>query len=75
VCPRTEQNLLKRMTQTLIDTYQICNPEFQYMPHQMNPRRDLTHPSEPVYNNGYDNIDFDYILRVSDSVNTPEGKE
>ena len=41
----------------------------------MNPKRDLTNPSEPMYNNGYDNADFDYILKVSDCINTPEGKE
>ena len=45
------------------------------MPADMNPRRELTYPSEPVHNNGYDNLDFDYILRVSDTINTPEGKE
>ena len=41
----------------------------------MNPKRDLTVPSEPYGNDGYDNIDCDYILRVSDSILTPEGKE
>ena len=45
------------------------------MPTDMNPRRELTYPSEPTHNNGYDNIDFDYILRVSDTINTPESKE
>jgi hypothetical protein len=41
----------------------------------MNPRRELTHPSDGVSNNGYDNVDNDYILRVSDSIVTPESKE
>lgn len=41
----------------------------------MYPKRDLTYPSEGVLNNGYDNIDSDYILRVSDLIVTPEGKE
>lgn len=41
----------------------------------MNPKRDLTIPSEGAYNNGYDNIENDYILRVSDAIYTPEGKE
>ena len=45
------------------------------MPYHMNPRRELTHPSEGVLNNGYDNQDCDYILRVSDVIITPEGKE
>jgi hypothetical protein len=35
----------------------------------------LTIPSEGVYNNGYDNIESDYILRVGDFIATPEGKE
>ncbi len=41
----------------------------------MNPRRDLTLPSEGVLNNGYDNIESDYILRVGDTIITPEGRE
>jgi dual specificity protein kinase YAK1 len=41
----------------------------------MYPKRDLTYPSEGVLNNGFDNIDSDYILRVSDLIVTPEGKE
>jgi dual specificity protein kinase YAK1 len=41
----------------------------------MNPKRDLTQPSESVFNNGYDNVENDYILRVSDLIITPEGKE
>jgi len=41
----------------------------------MNPRRGLTYPAEGVFNNGYDNIDCDYILRVSDMIMTPENKE
>ncbi len=41
----------------------------------MNPKRDLTFPAEGVLNQGYDNADSDYILRVSDVINTPEGKE
>jgi hypothetical protein len=41
----------------------------------MNPKRDLTLPSEGVLNNGYDNIENDYILRVGDMIVTPEGRE
>jgi hypothetical protein len=41
----------------------------------MNPKRNLTYPGDPMYNNGYDNCDFDYILRVNEFVMTPEGKE
>jgi len=66
---------LKRATLWLLDTYKCCNPSFEYMPAAMNPKRDLTFPAEPVHNNGYDNVDFDYILRVSDFIISPEGKE
>ena len=59
----------------MVDTYQSCNPRFVYKPFDMNPRRELTHPSDGVFNNGYDNIESDYILRVSDTIITPEGKE
>lgn len=41
----------------------------------MNPKRDLTHPSEGVLNHGWDNSENDYILRVADTIVTPEGKE
>jgi dual specificity protein kinase YAK1 len=41
----------------------------------MNPKRDLTQPAEGVLNNGYDNADSDYILRVADVIVSPEGKE
>lgn len=41
----------------------------------MNPKRDLTQPSEGVYNNGYDNIECDYILKIPDFIVNPEGKE
>lgn len=63
-----------RVTKKLLDTIQICNPKFNYLL-LMNPKRELTQPSEGVLNNGYDNIDSDYILRVGDSIVTPEGKE
>ena len=53
---------------------QKCNARYGYLP-LLNPKRDLTIPCEGVYNNGYDNIECDYILRVGDHVVTPEGKE
>jgi len=43
--------------------------------HKLKPGRPLTHPSDPVYNNGYDNEHNDYILRVNDIIVSPEGKE
>jgi hypothetical protein len=41
----------------------------------MNPRRDLTVPSDGVANGGHDNIEGDYILKVSDMIITPEDRE
>jgi hypothetical protein len=41
----------------------------------MNPKRDLTHPAEGLLNNGWDNSENDYILRVADMIVTPEGRE
>ena len=41
----------------------------------MYPKRELTFPSEGVLNHGFDNAESDYILRVSDLIVTPEGRE
>lgn len=71
---RGPKNKLLRMTLKLVDIIQICNPKFHYKP-MPKPKRNLTVPAEGVYNNGYDNIDNDYILRERDFIITPEGKE
>jgi hypothetical protein len=73
-CVRSDANYLKRFTLFILDTYKCCNTRYEYAPCHMNPRRELTFPSEGVFNNGYDNIDNDYILRVSDFINTPEDR-
>ena len=62
------------MTYRILDTFQICNRGFNYMT-KNNPKRDLTYPCEGLSNFGFDNIDCDYILKVSDAIITPEGKE
>ena len=72
---RSDTNYLKRFTLFILDTYKSCNSRFEYAPTHMNPRRELTIPSEGVLNNGYDNVDSDYILRVSDMIMTPEDRE
>ena len=59
----------------ILETFKDCNPRFEYTPQNMNPKRELTVPSEPASNFGYDNVECDYILRVSDLIITPEGKE
>ena len=72
---RSDANYLKRFTLFILDTYKCCNSGFEYAPCHMNPRRELTFPSEGVLNNGYDNSENDYILRVSDLIMTPEDRE
>ena len=49
--------------------------EVSTLPHAtpVNPRRVLTKPSRPVYNNGYDNEDHDYILYAGDWLGTDNG--
>jgi serine/threonine protein kinase len=59
----------------IVETYKQCNPRYNYQPVIMYPKRDLTYPSEGVLNNGFDNAESDYILRVSDLIVTPEGRE
>ena len=67
--------MLLRLTVRIVNTLSRCNSRFNYQPVTMNPKRDLTHPSEGVLNNGWDNCESDYILRVADMIVTPEGKE
>ncbi|ORX59631.1 kinase-like protein [Hesseltinella vesiculosa] len=65
-------NLLTCLTKGLNHTYQKCNHGFQYNSTK-NPRRVLTKPSKPCGNDGYDNEDFDYILKVNDTLGSTEG--
>ncbi|ODV65500.1 kinase-like protein [Hyphopichia burtonii NRRL Y-1933] len=59
----------------LTESYSICQPKkFQYSK-STNPKRVLTKPLEPKYNNGYDNVDSDYILYVNDILGTEEGRK
>ncbi|KAG0167665.1 dual specificity protein kinase yak1 [Apophysomyces sp. BC1034] len=53
------------MTAKLTETYKRTDPQFQYST-RTNPRRALTKPSKPAKNDGFDNEDHDYILRVND---------
>lgn len=63
------------LTIYLSETYSICQPKlFQYSK-DTNPKRVLTKPLEPKYNNGYDNEDSDYILHVNDVLGTQEGRK
>lgn len=63
---------LKCLTSALPQTYTLCNPTFKYESTD-NPRRVLTKPSKPVYNDGADNEDWDYILFVNDVLGGEHG--
>ncbi|XVF06800.1 hypothetical protein REPUB_Repub06bG0081800 [Reevesia pubescens] len=56
--------LVARLTKDIIETYQICNPQFKYS-EELNPKRFLTSPSIGVLNDGYDNVNSDLILAVN----------
>ncbi|KAF2288078.1 hypothetical protein GH714_004285 [Hevea brasiliensis] len=56
--------LLARLTKDIVETYQICNPQFRYS-EELNPKRYLTSPSIGVLNDGYDNVNSDLILTVN----------
>jgi len=53
-----------RLTKEIVQTYQICNPQFKYS-EDLNPKRFLTSPSVGVLNDGYDNVNSDLILTVN----------
>lgn len=59
----------------LTELYGMCQPgKFRYLK-TSNPKRVLTKPLEPVYNNGCDNEDSDYILYVNDMLGQEEGRK
>lgn len=59
----------------LTESYSMCQPQkFRYLK-TSNPKRVLTKPLEPKFNNGYDNVDSDYILYVNDMLGAEEGRK
>lgn len=56
--------LVARLTKDIVETYQICNPQFKYS-EELNPKRFLTSPSIGVLNDGHDNVNSDLILAVN----------
>lgn len=59
----------------LTELYAMCQPQkFRYLK-TTNPKRVLTKPSEPKFNNGCDNEDSDYILYVNDILGQEEGRK
>lgn len=65
---------LKSLTKNLITTYQLCSPDFIYQTSK-NPKRVLTKPSEGKFNNGFDNINSDYILYVNDVLGIEQNRK
>eukprot|EP01113_Clastostelium_recurvatum_P050426 TRINITY_DN9546_c0_g1_i1.p1 TRINITY_DN9546_c0_g1~~TRINITY_DN9546_c0_g1_i1.p1 ORF type:complete len:1341 (+),score=265.13 TRINITY_DN9546_c0_g1_i1:268-4290(+) len=63
---------IKALTSNLTETYRHCNPQFLYAS-TLNPKRVLTHPSDGVANQGYDNNNSDYIIYVNDVIGTAQG--
>ena len=61
----TTQSQVTKFTVDLVTLYARCNPAFAYST-QSNPRRILTKPSERRGNDGVDNENCDFILRVHD---------
>lgn len=62
------------ITKNLITTYQLCSPNFIYQTSK-NPKRILTKPSDGKYNNGFDNVNSDYILYVNDVLGTEQNRK
>lgn len=65
---------LVSVTKSLITTYSLCSPEFTYQTSK-NPKRVLTKPSEGKCNNGFDNINSDYILYVNDVLGVEQNRK
>ncbi|KAJ2376562.1 dual specificity protein kinase yak1, partial [Coemansia sp. RSA 2611] len=65
---------LLSLTVDIVETYRKCHPEFYYESARR-PRRVLTHPSDGVKNDGFDNQNSDYILYVNDVIGEKEGHQ
>ncbi|KAI9288215.1 kinase-like domain-containing protein [Umbelopsis sp. AD052] len=65
---------LQALTIDISESYRLRNPVYKYNPIR-NPRRVLTKPSKPSKNDGFDNEDCDYILKVNDTLGNEKGQE
>lgn len=61
----TSDTIVQKLTVSLPKTFNSVNPNFKYTEKQ-NPRRALTKPSQAAGNNGFDNVNNDYVLYVND---------
>lgn len=63
---RSRTNILAGLTVNITRVYKTCNPEFRAI--EVLPQRLLSHPSDPVANNGHDNAEGNLICRVHDKL-------
>ena len=63
-----------RSTKEILHLYKSCNPKFSYQDYRK-PRRILTKPSEPVHNDGHDNENYEYVLRVHETIGDLPGQQ
>lgn len=61
--------LVLKATLYYVDIVKKINPAFRHELVYI-PKRTLTNPREPSKNNGYDNINDDYILRVKEIISS-----
>ncbi|CAO3630312.1 unnamed protein product [Cunninghamella blakesleeana] len=61
----SQVSLINKMTLQIVETYENCSSDYNYKSIN-NPKRVLTKPSKEARNDGYDNEDCDYILKVND---------
>ncbi|KAG1355470.1 putative Rop guanine nucleotide exchange factor 14 [Cocos nucifera] len=66
--------LVVKLTKDILETFQICNPNFKYS-EALNPKRFLTNPSVGVLNDGHDNANSDLILHVNFVLVNMESKQ
>ncbi len=64
-----ENSGLKMLVINQIESYQTINPTFYNQP---KPKRNLTSPGEPAYNDGKDNIENNLIVFENDEIKGPD---
>ena len=65
---------MSQFTAGLADMYRRCNPDFQF-DESMKPQRVMTEvPNNVTYNDGFDNENGDYIVRIDDVITSPEAE-
>lgn len=71
---RGSTNILRSVTVDLPKIFARRDPNFRYK-ESRKPRRILTKPGRPARNDGYDNDDNDYIIRVYDVLDDKDDQQ